>query len=1066
MRSELPRLALALLVPVLLLLSGIALGPPAPGSGAGRIDRTSGHLGNAPAAASSGPMDLLAAQKSLAAGFGPPIHPVAGQPGIRLLPPSPLLRAPPGSGVAGRPAASLGWHLLGSPESRYAGAMTYDVADGYVLEFGGDPDLGSTWTFANGSWTNATLTVHGSPPPRAGGAMVYDPALNETVLFGGYSFAHGGATLGDTWAYRAGNWTNVTGTAGTAPPARYFAGFAYDGNDSVGVLFGGLNNTSVPVDGTWEFAGGHWSNVSANQTSSPVSSQGPAFASDASDGEAVLFGDGTSSAPFQNQTWKFVGNRWTNLTSTVSNAPPGVVYAALSPATTAGGVLLFGGYGQPPNGSYLPTWRGESWLFSGNRWTEVGTGASAPAERELEMMADDPAGSGVLLYAGADYVAMTIFGDTWQFSAGAWTLLASPSTPTGREGASMAYDSTTHQVILFGGSLLNDTWSFSGGTWTELAPPTSPPRRLSAALADDPSDSGVVLFGGETLSTNGTQIGVLNDTWVFANGTWTNLTATAHGPSGRFAASIAYDSTGNADLLFGGQTAAVLLNETFAFHAGRWSQVALTGAAPVTREGAALGDDPKDSGVLLFGGYGCPPSQSPTYLCNDTWTYSAGAWTVHRTTRAPSVRDFAGVVDDPAFRGDVLVGGFGFPCRTVGNVTSCVSQPENDTWEYQSGTWTNLTGAVGAPPDGGLGWAFVEDSQDGYAFLFGSPGAGGGIGSGSWWSLSPGSATPLSVGTPTASLDPVAVQATTNLSDRVSGGATPYTVTWSGLPAGCVGPNATAFACTPTGTGEFEIRVGVTDRDGNFVTSLPLFLNVTAAALPIGSVTIMPVLANLSAGSGANLTAHAFDTAGHALSGATFAWTVTPTDLAALNASSGASVSLTAGARAGEIALTAKATYAGTSVPKTDNLAITKATGSPLALVSFVAQSSSIAVGATTTLTTVASGGTQPYAYAYSGLPNGCGGANAANLSCTPLGDGTSVVTVIVTDWRGAAVHANLTLTVTSGGRSTPGSATPVDWEIVGAGIALVAVAVLVGFLLARRRRPPAVPPAGPDGTG
>ncbi|HEV8049940.1 MAG TPA: kelch repeat-containing protein, partial [Thermoplasmata archaeon] len=371
--------------------------------------------------------------------------------------------------------------------------MAYDGADHYVLEFGGDPDFGSTWTFANGTWTNVTLTVHGSPSPRAGGSMVFDPGRNETLLFGGYSFAGSGSTLADTWAYRAGTWTNLSGTVGAAPPARYFAGFAYDRNDSADVLFGGINNSSAPVDGTWELVDGAWSNVTGNQSSSPVSTQSPAFTSDVPDGDAVLFGSGTASAPFQNQTWTFSGNRWTNLTGNLTTAPPGVADAALSPDSAAGGVMLFGGYARPPGGVNLPAWLGETWVFSGGRWTDVGTGAPYPAERELEMMADDPADSGVVLYSGADYVAMTVFEDTWRFASGTWTQVGSPSMPTPRDGASMAYDSTTHQVILFGGSVLNDTWSYAGGTWSPLTTASTPPRRISAALVDDPGDGELVL---------------------------------------------------------------------------------------------------------------------------------------------------------------------------------------------------------------------------------------------------------------------------------------------------------------------------------------------------------------------------------------------------------------------------------------------------------------------------------------------------------------------------------------------------------------------------------------------
>lgn len=61
---------------------------------------------------------------------------------------------------------------------------------------------------------------------------------------------------------------------------------------------------------------------------------------------------------------------------------------------------------------------------------------------------------------------------------------------------------------------------------------------------------------------------------------------------------------------------------------------------------------------------------------------------------------------------------------------------------------------------------------------------------------------------------------------------------------------------------------------------------------------------------------------------------------------------------------------------------------------------SAVDVNTPVTFTTVASGGTPPYSYSYSGLPPGCASANAATLPCTPT---TTVgspfdVTVTVTD--------------------------------------------------------------------
>jgi len=621
------------------------------------------------------------------------------------------------------------------------------------------------------------------------------------------------------------------------------------------------------------------------------------------------------------------------------------------------------------------------------------------------------------------------------------------------------YDSTAHEVVLFGGSGLNTTWSYSGGNWTLLHPSRSPPGRVYATMSDDPADGEVVLFGGERVTPNGTDLAILNDTWGFANGTWTNLTSTAHGPPARVGAMSAYDSTSEDVVLFGGENETTLLNGTWTFHAGRWTEVPTGTEAPTGRYSAGFADDPGDSGVLLFGGAPCDGSLGG--LCNDTWTFSDGAWTEHATRTQPSPRATAGIVYDPTFDADALTGGVGFPCWVVSNTTTeCSPEDQQDTWEYKAGVWTNLTSSLGTPPQGGFGADFVEDSADGYALLLGNYGSGDSIGSGTWWSLSAGTSTPLAVGPIDVSSDPAVVNTSLNFTVGVSGGAPAYTVTWTGLPAGCASTNRTELSCSPTTVGEFRVVVNASDADGDLQSSPPLWLNVTAQALPLGSVRVGPPLARLNVSAVANLTAYAFDTAGHAVSGATFAWTVSNSTLATLNATTGPSVSVT-GAAPGDLTVSAKGTYGGTTLFGTDELVVTRSTGLPLALVNFTADPSSIPAGTTTILRTSVGGGTEPYSYVYSGLPNGCGSSNIPNLTCAPVSAGAYSVSVQVTDAAGASVHATLHLTVA--GRNL-GASSPLSFGEV-AGIAAIALllAILAGYLLARqvRRRPPPPPVAG-----
>ncbi len=126
-----------------------------------------------------------------------------------------------------------------------------------------------------------------------------------------------------------------------------------------------------------------------------------------------------------------------------------------------------------------------------------------------------------------------------------------------------------------------------------------------------------------------------------------------------------------------------------------------------------------------------------------------------------------------------------------------------------------------------------------------------------------------------------------------------------------------------------------------------------------------------------------------------------------------------------------------------------------------------LTLGASTELTTVASDGTAPYSYAYSGLPAGCLSANAASLVCTPTSAGTFTVTVTVTDAAGAHATATTTLTVAAAGTATTtsGGFSILDWLLVLV-VIVVAAVLAVYFAARRRRRDPAADPNDRSGAG
>lgn len=218
-------------------------------------------------------------------------------------------------------------------------------------------------------------------------------------------------------------------------------------------------------------------------------------------------------------------------------------------------------------------------------------------------------------------------------------------------------------LVLFGGEtyvnsgtstvrlLLNDTWIYNG-SWHNVSGSVrghivgAPSPRFGATMAWDPALRGILLYGGN----NG---GNLSDTWLFkesaSGGRWTQLTPLGSGVQARGP----YNS-----LVFDGVDREMLMvargNETWTFANDTWTQLVVNIAPPFST-GRILVSDPS-LGVVLFGGYancapssGCPPSAQ-------TWVFQGGNWTSYRTVSHPVPTQFAAGAYDPVFHSVVLFG--------------------------------------------------------------------------------------------------------------------------------------------------------------------------------------------------------------------------------------------------------------------------------------------------------------------------------------------------------------------------------------------------------------------------
>ncbi|MCI4346327.1 MAG: kelch motif-containing protein, partial [Thermoplasmata archaeon] len=302
-----------------------------------------------------------------------------------------------------------------SPGAEYIASMAYDTHDGYVLMFGGSSGSGvsaSTWTYQNGVWTDISGNLNSSPPKRYAAAMTYDAKDNETVLFGGYdASAH---YWSDTWTFANGTWTNLTSKLSVHPSGRWRANMAYDAKDGYVVLFGGTDSGGTPLSDTWKFVANKWTDITSSVTGSPSPRYRFTMAYDAADKEVVTFGGCTTMVTncADGSTWTYAAGAWSNITPGTS--PSARVYSMMAYDAHLRALILFGG---SPQATSLGTMQ-DTWKFSGGSWTNLTlTVGYHPPTRGYQVMAYDPLGSYVLLFGGISHPSSTsgYYSDSWAF---------------------------------------------------------------------------------------------------------------------------------------------------------------------------------------------------------------------------------------------------------------------------------------------------------------------------------------------------------------------------------------------------------------------------------------------------------------------------------------------------------------------------------------------------------------------------------------------------------------------------------------------------------------------------
>ena len=258
------------------------------------------------------------------------------------------------------------------------------------------------------------------------------------------------------------------------------------------------------------------------------------MAYDAATGTVLLvIPDALAGQPYLSETWSWNGSNWTQLQPATS--PPPIEDAVMAYDAANQTVVLFGGFvSQGPGFPQGETWSNQTWVWDGSNWTPMNPAASPPA-RAGAAMAYDPANQGLLLFGGCALqfpsamapLCHGSFSDTWVWNGSNWTQLHPAASPPAANGAAMAYDAGSGQMVLMGGAdtswspIFNQTWVWNGTNWAQMQTATNPPECTSPTLAYDSALGQVVMSSGDPGSCM-TVPGIIG-TWGWNGTNWSQL---------------------------------------------------------------------------------------------------------------------------------------------------------------------------------------------------------------------------------------------------------------------------------------------------------------------------------------------------------------------------------------------------------------------------------------------------------------------------------------------------------------------------------------------------------------
>lgn len=568
------------------------------------------------------------------------------------------------------------------PPGRSAHSMVYDAANDRVVLFGGRQEpldrnslavlFNDTWSWENDNWT--AIQSAENPPARSFAGMAYDRARGKVVLYGGNTQdAEGEASsLFDTWELDGSTWTRINNdTTKVGKPL-----LAYDPVANYTYMIGLVEGGITPVMYRYLPATGSWEQV--NATAMPTCVNEGHLVFDRQRGKLIFFGGVcVLNTPLGDEIWEWNGTTWTKLTG--GTIPRGVGQA-VSYFSLRGETVTFGGtsaFDAVP-GSATTLLRGATWFgtFNNNR----------PAPRSLVSFHTDPLNNNIWLFGGLDEASSFYYNDVWGYRDGQWYSVANTEGPgVGCETPRSTFDTDRGRlVVLCSGGIV---FEFDGTTWTKFPDiKPLPATRRWAGFVYDAHAKKSVLFGGYA-GTN-----YRNDTWTWDGTKWTELKIDNDDrPPHRAVHAMWFDPLQQKTIVYGGigrgnlNQKVTRYDDMYAFDGTKWAKLSVS-QTPGARLGPQIGVNPESGKVLLFGGLRSEALDEDSirqFFDNDTWEWDGAAsrWTRLEPATRPDVRQNGGLSWDPTTKTFVLFGGYanGFYLSDVWTWTGTDWQPRVET---------------------------------------------------------------------------------------------------------------------------------------------------------------------------------------------------------------------------------------------------------------------------------------------------------------------------------------------------------------------------------------------------